>query len=295
MEELTKCSECGGPSPPDHCPDCGRVEEAPPPGQSQALKDYRDKSQWWMFGVSIVYLALTVAAWVLGWESNLTDGLKWLILDFAFSAVFLWDYVMRMRFAGKGNRLRYSFELANLFDILVIASPFLVPLGVTSLGLVRLVRVGKVIWTTATTGRKGGGFMRKLVTKENVRYALNLAIVISALAFVVVHSFESTSRAARPSAGAGKQMTSMLDAGWWLAQTLTTVGYGDIVVRTEVARFFGIILMATGVIALSLTTAWVSSVFIGKEDDKEHAALMHGIDEIKAMLDRQDAEAPPNR
>ena len=51
--------------------------------------------------------------------------------------------------------------------------------------------------------------------------------------------------------------------------------------------------MATGVIALSLTTAWVSSIFIGKEDDEEHAALMRGIDEIKAMLPQRDDDEPP--
>jgi len=201
--------------------------------------------------------------------------------------------VMRMRFAGEGNRLRYAFELTNLFDVLVIVSPFLVPLGVTSLGIVRLVRVVKVLWVALNTGPSAGEFMRKLVTKQNVRYALNLAIVVSVLAFVVVHSFETTSRDSLPSEGAGKQMTGYLDAGWWLAQTVTSVGYGDIAVRTNEARFFGIILMATGVIALSLTTAWVSSIFIGKEDDEEHAALMRGIDEIKAMLPQRDDDEPP--
>lgn len=295
MGESTVCSKCGGPSPPDHCPHCGRVKEAAPPAQSKALLDYRNQWQPWMLGLSIVYLAFMVVTWAKGWESNTTDGLKWWIVDWLFSGVFLWDLVMRVKYAGRGRRVRYCFELANLFDILVIVSPALVPFGVTSLGVVRIVRVIKILWMAAATGHDPGGFLRKLVTKKNVRYALNLAIVVSVLAFVVVHSFETTSQAARPTVGEGRQMTSMLDAGWWLAQTITSVGYGDIVVQTEVARFFGIILMATGVVVLSLSTAWVASIFIGKEDDKEHAALMHGIDEIKAMLPQRDDDEPPGR
>ena len=283
MAEVTAC-DCGSPPLPDHCPHCGRVPEAQLPTHSEELLDYRRKSQWWMFAISCIYLVLTILSWVFGWESNTKEGLEWWIVDWVFSGVFCADYVARMVYEGKGRRLRYAFEMANLFDVLVIVSPALVPLGVTSLGLVRIVRVVKVLWTAATTGRDTGSFLRKLVTKQNVRYALNLAIVVSVLAFVVVHSFETTSRTAVPSGSSGQQMTSMLDAGWWLAQTVTSVGYGDIVVRTEVARLFGIILMATGVIALSLTTAWVASIFIGKDDDREHAALMHGIDEIKETL-----------
>jgi Ion transport protein len=294
MEELTKCRVCGGPAPPAGDGSLyGEAGEAPSATPSAALVAYRNKSQWRMLGISCLYLALTVAAWAKGWESNTKDGLEWWIVDWLFSGVFLWDYYKRWKYVGRGRRLRYCFELANLFDILVIVSPALVPLGVTSLGVVRIVRVVKVVWMALTTKHDTGGFLRRLVTQQNVRYALNLAIVVSVLAFVVVQSFETTSQAARPSVGEGTQMTSMLDAGWWLAQTVTSVGYGDIVVRTAVARFFGIILMATGVIALSLSTAWVASIFIGKEDDKEHAALMRGIDDIRARLPRRDDDEPP--
>jgi voltage-gated potassium channel len=52
------------------------------------------------------------------------------------------------------------------------------------------------------------------------------------------------------------------DALWWAAQTVTTVGYGDVVPETAGGRVIGLFVMLIGVTAVSLITALVTSSFI---------------------------------
>jgi voltage-gated potassium channel len=52
------------------------------------------------------------------------------------------------------------------------------------------------------------------------------------------------------------------DAMWWAAQTVTTVGYGDVVPESDGGRFIGVVVMAFGVPAVSFITAAVTSAFL---------------------------------
>ena len=52
---------------------------------------------------------------------------------------------------------------------------------------------------------------------------------------------------------------------WWSLVTLTTTGYGDIVPETLGGRLVAVVLMAGGLITISLLTATVASVFIGRK------------------------------
>jgi voltage-gated potassium channel len=52
---------------------------------------------------------------------------------------------------------------------------------------------------------------------------------------------------------------------WWAIVTLTTVGYGDVVPHTFWGRLVGVGVMLGGVLALSLVTATVASVFIARK------------------------------
>ena len=52
------------------------------------------------------------------------------------------------------------------------------------------------------------------------------------------------------------------DAMWWAAQTVTTVGYGDVVPASTGGRIIGVVVMAFGVSAVSFITAVVTSSFL---------------------------------
>lgn len=61
-----------------------------------------------------------------------------------------------------------------------------------------------------------------------------------------------------------KSFTSFGDALWWAAQTVTTVGYGDVVPQTDGGRIVAVVVMVFGVAAVSLATAIVTSGFVAR-------------------------------
>jgi voltage-gated potassium channel len=54
------------------------------------------------------------------------------------------------------------------------------------------------------------------------------------------------------------------DALWWAAQTVTTVGYGDVVPQTDGGRAVAIFVMVFGLAVVSLVTAIVTSGFVAR-------------------------------
>lgn len=81
------------------------------------------------------------------------------------------------------------------------------------------------------------------------------------------------------------------DSLWWAAQTVTTVGYGDVVPETAGGRLIGLFVMVVGVAAVSLITALVTSSFItyqqrqrGGELDR-HQELRDALARIEQRLD----------
>ncbi|MGQ9920621.1 MAG: potassium channel family protein [Desulfobacca sp.] len=56
---------------------------------------------------------------------------------------------------------------------------------------------------------------------------------------------------------------------WWAVVTITTVGYGDVVPATLPGRIVGSLLMLSGLIALSLLTATVASIFVERKFRRE--------------------------
>lgn len=49
---------------------------------------------------------------------------------------------------------------------------------------------------------------------------------------------------------------------WWALQTVTTVGYGDVVPGTAIGRLIGSMIMLESIAFLAIVTAWVTSSFV---------------------------------
>ncbi|HEX5762940.1 MAG TPA: potassium channel family protein [Solirubrobacterales bacterium] len=75
------------------------------------------------------------------------------------------------------------------------------------------------------------------------------------------------------------------DSLWWALQTVTTVGYGDVVPQGAVGRLVGAILMLNGIAILSVVTAIVTATLI------EQARRRRGGSdtEVVAALERIEA------
>ena len=70
----------------------------------------------------------------------------------------------------------------------------------------------------------------------------------------------------------GAQITSLIDAFWWVTATVTTVGYGDVVPVTEIGRIMGIGLMFVGISIIGTIISSVGAMLVGSRL-KKHESL----------------------
>jgi voltage-gated potassium channel len=91
-------------------------------------------------------------------------------------------------------------------------------------------------------------------------------------------------------------------AFWWALQTVTTVGYGDVVPTTTTGMVVGGIEMMIGISLISLLTAAVTSVVIqrgetaSREEDRAHLeetaqTILAAIAEINDRLDKLESQS----
>lgn len=81
---------------------------------------------------------------------------------------------------------------------------------------------------------------------------------------------------------------------WWALQTVTTVGYGDIVPQSDAGRAAATLLLLGGLAFLSVVTAVITSSFVARRQEELHDAandpILDGMDRLHERLDRIEAE-----
>lgn len=80
---------------------------------------------------------------------------------------------------------------------------------------------------------------------------------------------------------------------WWSVQTVTTVGYGDVVPTTTSGRLIAVFVMLTGIAFLTVITATITSSFVESARRRAEGASGNQVavklDEISARLDAIEA------
>jgi voltage-gated potassium channel Kch len=83
-------------------------------------------------------------------------------------------------------------------------------------------------------------------------------------------------------------------AFWWALQTVTTVGYGDVVPQDTTGKAIGAVLMLGGLSLLSIVTATITSAFVARRQAELQASgddpVISQLRAIEARLDRIDAD-----
>ena len=78
---------------------------------------------------------------------------------------------------------------------------------------------------------------------------------------IVIYLIESTHEEA--------QITTLIDAFWWVSATVTTVGYGDVVPVTEAGRLMGIVLMFVGISIIGTFISVLGARLVGSRLKKQ--------------------------
>lgn len=79
--------------------------------------------------------------------------------------------------------------------------------------------------------------------------------------------------------------------GFWLAfTTAATVGYGDLVPSTAESRVFSVIVVVVGFAVLSLVTASISALLVGKQERMIEYEILHDLHKQVRLLREEIAE-----
>ena len=81
---------------------------------------------------------------------------------------------------------------------------------------------------------------------------------------------------------------------WWALQTVTTVGYGDVVPQDDVGRAIASLLLLGGLAFLSVVTAVITSSFVARRQqelaDDANDPVLQRLDGLAERLDAIEAE-----
>jgi len=147
-------------------------------------------------------------------------------------AVFIVDYFVRLGLASN----RRKFVRHNILDMTSMVIPFMRP-------FLLLVYLRRLRWFR---GRTGSSLRARILA-----YAGSAVIMFIYVISLAVFAAERHAP--------GASITSYGDSVWWAMETISTVGYGDMVPVTVPGRIYAVFLMLGGMVIVGATTATVIS------------------------------------
>lgn len=203
------------------------------------LVHWQNRSEMPLLLMSLAYLA---AYTVHVLDPGLPHGVHAALLSVigATWAGFLVDYVVRLRLSGRPFGLRYVGS--HFLDTVVLVLPLLRPL--------RAVQIYQVMERRHEQPRLS-------LYGRVIAYAGMAALLLGFSGALAVYQQERYAR--------GATIRTFGDAVWWVCETLTTVGYGDVTPVTTAGRVIAAFLMAMGLALLGAVTgsfsSWLYQVF----------------------------------
>jgi voltage-gated potassium channel len=225
------------------------------------------------------------------------DGMHtfFLVFDSLSVLVFVVEYILRIWtcplhvfYSGKFGRIRYVFSPLMLFDLFVIlpfffSLPFFSPVfnDQRVLRIFRLIRIFRVLRIAQYSIAVEHIFqILKQRRNELIAVFTFLLILIVLSSTFVYHAEKSVPNT---------NFTSIPITIWWSIETLSTVGYGDMIPQTFLGKFFTSISILFGVAIFALPTAILGASFYAEIKTKERESVNRLKREIK-LLKKQNTK-----
>lgn len=207
------------------------------------------------------------------------------------------DYVLRIwtadylyeNLSPTRARLKFIFSWAGLVDLLSCL-PFLVASGGGALRMFRIIRILRVfrIHHYADPLRVIGDVIKK--KQGQLLSSIFIVFILMIASSLMMYNLEHD---AQPEAFA-----NAFSGFWWAANTLLTVGYGDIVPVTLAGKICGTLLTFLGVGIVAIPTGILSAGFMEQVSIVREKAVVEGVirdtafaeEEVLAEADEKDKE-----
>lgn len=221
------------------------------------LERYEQRTEWPLAAVAIPFLALYSVQMLAAPEGRGATVLTAALV--ALYVLFVADYLARLYLADPRGR----WFLRHLFDLAIVALPFLRPLRLLSLVVV-----------VNMLQRALGHTIRGKVVAYTVCGAV-LIVYVASLAIIDIEADNSDAN-----------ITRFGDALWWSITTVTT-GYNDLSPLTAEGRIVAVALMIGGISLIGIVTATLASWIVqrvAEEDTANQAATTAQINELRQEM-----------
>jgi voltage-gated potassium channel len=200
------------------------------------------------------------------------------VLEVVSVIVFTIEYVLRLwsctadpvyRGAIRG-RIRYALRPSLLVDLVAILPSYIelfLPgaLDLRFLRVLRLLRVFRLL--------RHGPFAEAFATLVDVVRSKKVALLVSLTVVFVAMLVSAGAIYLVEHDEPGSQFTSIPRAMWWAVETITTIGYGDMIPTTAIGRIVAGFVAFLGICAVALPVGIVSSGYVEAVGQAKRADL----------------------
>lgn len=258
--------------------------------------DFRYKKYFDLFMVFVILSSVIIL--VVDVREHVPAWLEWYDLYFV-TAVFVVEYILRVWVYGDihkiviekyeeaeffekpfslkevgrevlRQKLEYMTSLAAIIDLVAILPSYR---EIRVLRVFVLFRAFKMLRYSKSLLQ----FFEILRNKKIELYALFLLLsFFTLIASIMIYVFEG--------AGQNPNIHSLFDAVYWAVVTVTTVGYGDITPVTHEGRFISILVIVTGLGAITFLTSIIVSAFEEKLPEIKRTRVLNQIAKTRDLV-----------
>ena len=211
---------------------------APSPGQPRNEHDQAVLARFGAYMRIPIVLAAVLPLFIVpesgDWVANLVGVVSWLI--------FLADFAVSER-----RRVRYLSTALGRFDltVVVLTAPWFLLPGAQAGSFVVVLRLARLLRVVMVSGGA------KRLFERLGRVVVVARVVVFSGATVAYYAEHPTN----------PEFATFGDSLWWGIVTLTTVGYGDIVPKTTLGRWAGVMIMISGISVVGILAGSLASFF----------------------------------
>ena len=208
-----------------------------------------------------------------------------LAFDTILCIILIIHFIMKLRRA-RNKKIFFSNNWIELFASLPVALLILPFLSSTlyAYNAIVLIRILRLLLLIKVFSK----FVERFLKATYLDKIMAIFIVIILGSILALYCFDPN-------------FTSVFDAIWFVFQTITTVGYGDVIPTSPVGKFIGLVLLIAGVLMFSIFTASFAYLFnerVFKEENEEFNqkvnAIKENLNEAKSSIDEIREKASSN-
>ncbi|MFT4587929.1 MAG: voltage-gated potassium channel [Candidatus Binatia bacterium] len=172
----------------------------------------------------------------------------------------LWACTSDLRFRSHvGGRVRFALQAIVIFDLLAIL-PFYLPFLSGDLRSLRVLRFLRAL--SLFRAAKLARYVSSLKLIKQVLQSKKEELVLTAVMMGLLLVVSSTVLYFCENAANPLVFSSIPASMWWSVETLTTVGFGDMVPITAMGKFFGSIIAILGIGMFALPAGIIGAGFV---------------------------------